>query len=270
MYQEISQLKKSSRNNLRGHYGMIIAVTLISLFVVMLFYIPSRMMLFRGIFTQSSLRITIGIICAFVISMVIMLLSAGFSWIHLNLAQKKKVKFRDVLHPFTNQPGKFIGSGLLRIATALICLLPGVIGMLLSVDISIADFSYHFRSLPLFYISHLVIIAGGIVYYLVVRSWSLSTYLMLDHPDMSVTQAFRKSKQMLKGNRRRRFRLLLSFVGLLILSILSFFIALLWVYPYMSQSMICFYLDLKAEENSEHNDYMAELETKSKVAVDTE
>ncbi len=69
---------------------------------------------------------------------------------------------------------------------------------------------------------------------------------------MSVIQAIRRSRQLLKGgNRRRRFLLFLSFVGWFFLGALSFGIALLWILPYLRQSRICFYLDLKSVEEGE-------------------
>ncbi len=43
------------------------------------------------------------------------------------------------------------------------------------------------------------------------------------------------------------FLLMLSFIGWFLLSILTFCIGLLWVGPYMYQSMAAFYEDLKEE-----------------------
>ncbi len=77
---------------------------------------PFRSLLIQGFNILSGPQITVGIAGLMAVALVIMLINAGLAWIHLNLAGGKKVRFRDVLHPFTNYPGKFIGNGLLRLS----------------------------------------------------------------------------------------------------------------------------------------------------------
>ncbi|MCD8365571.1 MAG: DUF975 family protein, partial [Clostridiales bacterium] len=68
-----------------------------------------------------------------------------------------------------------------------------------------------------------------------------------------VLDAIRRSRQMMKGKKGRFFLLGRSFIGCILLSVLSFFIGLLWVIPYFAQSQTCFYLELtgRGEEQAE-------------------
>ncbi len=251
MVQKISQLKKSARHNLRGHYGTIIAAIFVSLLVMLLLNLPFRSLLIQGLRRWSAPRITVGVMGILIIYMVMLLFNAGMVWIHLNLAKGEEAVFRDVLHPFTNQPGKFIGCNLLRLFTGFLCLQPALLCLMLSVDVTLPNFFYTIERPLVWYACNWAMLAGIIAYFAIMSSWSLATCLLLEHPEMRVLQAIHRSRQLLKGgNRRRRFLLFLSFLGWLILGGLSFGIALLWILPYLRQSRICFFLDLQSVEGS--------------------
>ncbi len=251
MGQKISEIKSSSRNNLLGHYGKMIAIIFISIVIILLLNMPFRNMLVSGFLMMSVPRFVVGIAGLMVVAMIIMLVNAGLAWIHLSLARGREARFRDVLHPFVNHPGKFIGNGLLRIGTGGICLLPALICLLLSVDVTFNEFSYTLIRPVIWYICNWTFVAGIIVYVVLVLSWTFAVYLLLEHPDMSVIRAVRNSMQLVRGNRRKRFMLRLSFIGPVLLSICSLFVALLWILPYIRQSMICFYLDLQSDREQQ-------------------
>jgi len=56
-----------------------------------------------------------------------------------------------------------------------------------------------------------------------------------------------ESARLMKGNKGRIFYIILSFIGWMCLGMLSFGSGLLWVIPYMQQTLIQFYLDVKGE-----------------------
>ncbi len=250
MHHTISQIKGSARNNLLGHYGLAIGSIIAVMAVILLLNLPFRRMMIQGFLFHAYTRVAIGIIGVVIVVMIAILANAGIAWLHLNLARGRKVMFRDIFFPFTNQPGKFLGIGGLWVVTALICLLPGLICLFLSVNVSFADFSYEIVMPIIWYVCNLALLAGIIVYIIIIMSWSLSICLILDNPDLRVMQAVRRSRKMLKKKRRRRFVMLLSFVGWGFFSILTFFIALLWIMPYVRQSLICFYLAVLEEEDA--------------------
>lgn len=78
-------------------------------------------------------------------------------------------------------------------------------------------------------------------------SYSQAVYLYIDDPHMKVMDALRESKEMMRGNKGRLFYLIISFIGLLLLSVLSCYIGLLWIAPYMNTTLTLFYMDLRGE-----------------------
>ncbi|MCF0164738.1 MAG: DUF975 family protein, partial [Bacteroidales bacterium] len=65
--------------------------------------------------------------------------------------------------------------------------------------------------------------------------------------ELSELDTIRLSKNMMKGHKWELFVLQLSFIGWILLSLLSLGIGLLWVIPYMQVAEAHFYEDVKAE-----------------------
>jgi len=75
-------------------------------------------------------------------------------------------------------------------------------------------------------------------------SYSMSSYILLENPNMSASDAIKTSKQMMNGNKGRLFCLHLSFFGWAILCVLSCGIGFLWLTPYIEISDAAFYLQV--------------------------
>jgi uncharacterized membrane protein len=67
---------------------------------------------------------------------------------------------------------------------------------------------------------------------------------MVDYPQKRPKELLSYSKQLMKGNRGRLLYLQLSFIGMFFLVLLSFGIAMFWVYPYLNMTLTEFYLDV--------------------------
>ena len=78
-------------------------------------------------------------------------------------------------------------------------------------------------------------------------SYSMAPYILADHPQMKGIEAIRASKELMKGKKGRLFCLKLSYIGWILLSILTYGILLLWVEPKMSAATAAFYEDIKHE-----------------------
>ncbi len=87
----------------------------------------------------------------------------------------------------------------------------------------------------------LLIIPGIIVSY----HLSMALYIQKDNPEMSATDCLKASKEMMEGNKYRLFCLHLSFLGWILLSILTFGILFIFTAPYMQMAEVAFYEDLK-------------------------
>jgi len=87
----------------------------------------------------------------------------------------------------------------------------------------------------------LLLIIPGIIASL---AYSQTFFILVDHPDMRVTEALRRSWRMMKGHKWRLFCLQLWISLLSILCIFTLFIGLLWLVPYFHASLAKFYEDL--------------------------
>lgn len=104
---------------------------------------------------------------------------------------------------------------------------------------------YLFMSLLIFLWLLLLIIPGIIAS----LAYSQAFFLLVDHPDLRVTDAVRRSKEMMKGHKWRLFCMQLWFALLSILCIFTLFIGFLWLVPYMYASLAKFYEDLQPPLN---------------------
>ncbi len=74
---------------------------------------------------------------------------------------------------------------------------------------------------------------------------SMVFFLYCDDPQKSGTQLMRESFRLMRGNLGRFLYLMLSFVGILLLGLLSGGIGLLFALPYLNTTQALFYLNLK-------------------------
>ncbi len=77
--------------------------------------------------------------------------------------------------------------------------------------------------------------------------YSQAYYILIDNPEMSPSEAINKSKEMMRGNKGKLFLLGLSFIGWILLTVLTLGIGCLWLTPYMYTSLAVFYRELSEE-----------------------
>ena len=97
---------------------------------------------------------------------------------------------------------------------------------------------------------------GALLVLLVVMVWlelglSMVFFLYCDDPQKSGAQLIRESMRLMRGSRRRMLYLMLSFIGVMLLGVLSAGIGLLFARPYLNTTQALFYLDLIEEARSE-------------------
>lgn len=81
-------------------------------------------------------------------------------------------------------------------------------------------------------------------------SYAMTPYLLVDRPELSTREAIHESRRMMNGRKWQLFCLHLSFIGWMLLSILTLGIGLLWLAPYMSGAQAAFYHNILEEENA--------------------
>ena len=243
MKKSCSQLKDAARACLLGHYGILIGTMIIIEIAIIIFNMPFGSMMNQGILFMVPYRIILGYAGSIVVSLVAMVFSCGISYMHLNISRQKAVRFSDVLYCIKNRPDKYLGLGLIIIVISTLLMLPGTLCSIIGAFISQQESNIRTASILLF-ASFVLLIVGCIVLFIIMLSWSQAVYLLLDHPDLTVWGAIKRSTQAMKGNKWRLFVLYLSFIGWFFLGLISMGIAFLWIQHYLQQSMTQFYLDI--------------------------
>jgi len=85
--------------------------------------------------------------------------------------------------------------------------------------------------------------------------FSMVYYIIIDDPQIGVLGALTGSKNLIQGQKGRLFLLQLSFLGWILLTILTLGIGILWVLPYLEVTTANFYLDLKNREANKNTLY---------------
>lgn len=88
------------------------------------------------------------------------------------------------------------------------------------------------------YLWSLLLVIPGIIKSL---SYSMSFYVLAENPDMTAREALNESKRLMQGHKWELFVLELSFIGWILLSMVLFFIPLIYVIPYMQATLANFY-----------------------------
>lgn len=263
MKKTCAQLKDAAREALLGHYSLLIAAMLVSELISLILNIPFSRMIDQGILYTVPSRIILGYVGTFIVSLVTTIISVGLCYMHLQISRRSITRFSDILYGFRNRPDRYIGYGLLITLISFVLVLPGTVCIIafavqipvsaniMSADTFLTGIQLSSSLIMLLGIGIALMIIGFIISIIIMLGLSQSIYLLLDHHELRVTEAMRTSLRYMKGNKWRLFKLYLSFIGWLLLGLLTFGIGYLWIEPYFSQSLIQFYLDLTGTGSSQ-------------------
>ena len=82
-------------------------------------------------------------------------------------------------------------------------------------------------------------------------AYAMVPYILIDRPDLSISQAVRESRLMMRGHKWDLFILSLSFLGWILLSIITFGLGFLFLLPYMQGAVASFYESIKPQPATE-------------------
>lgn len=106
-------------------------------------------------------------------------------------------------------------------------------------------FEHFIKALALMFVTNvlialwtlLLIIPGLIAAY----RYAMVFYILADNPDMGVFEIIGESKRMMTGNKMKYFLLQLSFIGWLVLAMLTFGLGFVVLLPYLVATSVAFY-----------------------------
>uniref|UniRef100_UPI004056B7FA DUF975 family protein n=1 Tax=Agathobacter sp. TaxID=2021311 RepID=UPI004056B7FA len=234
MNRNCKELKRIARENLStcGYILPMRAFILTSL-IVSLFELPFSML--RTSEVLFSTQNIIYYVAQLIISLASILLTCGEYRIHFSIAKHKKAEMKELFFFVKNMPDRYILARFVHFGLTFLCMLPLLGGIVLL---------YFGKAI----IPALVLIMIGAVIAIVFSlTFDLLFFVLIEHPDFSTRQAFTHIRRLMKGNLGKYFYLQLSFLGMMVLVALSFGLAILWVQPYMTQTVTLFYCELTGE-----------------------
>lgn len=95
--------------------------------------------------------------------------------------------------------------------------------------------------------SLLLVVPGIVRFY----SYRMSFFIALDHPQWVADRCIHESRIMMRGHKWELFKLDLSFIGWILLSVLTCGIGLLWLSPMMGIATAKFYEELRRKQRGE-------------------
>ena len=245
MKRSCKELKRMARANLDQKYKVPMKAYVYAALISALIELPFSLLQTEESFSPQNIILFIAQI---LISVVTIVLTCGEYRIHLKIARKEQANIKDLFYPIKNLPDRYILARLLFLGyliLAAIFLIPAIVSIYINNPILILI------SIPLGLISVVLIL-------MVSFTFDLVFFFMLDNENLTVMEAFRICKQTMKGNKRRYFYITLSFIGMSFLIILSLGIGVLWVHPYINQTLTLFYLDITGQlDNMEESTNMA-------------
>ena len=106
-------------------------------------------------------------------------------------------------------------------------------------------------SLFIFLWSLLLIVPG----FIKTLSYSMTPFILADHPELTAKQAIRRSMELMDGHKTDLFCLSLSFIGWSFLCVLTMGIGLLWLNPYMNAAYAAFYREITVKKQETYVEF---------------
>lgn len=237
-----TQLKIQAKQALVGNYGVVIGTMLLLAAIYMVFCIPLYMIAVYAIFSGGSEMAFVWFVIIWYVLILIfaLLFGIGILRVTYQVCMTGTAGVGDLFYAFHNHPMRFLG---LLVLIALIQLLASVPGfIMLFIGKYIGGSGQILMELGR-------VLVDLIMMFFVSLQYTLSSTVLIDHPDYRIMESLRTSKELMKGNRWRYAVLMLSFIGVMLLGYLSLGVGFLWLYPYFQCTLIFFYMDLKAEHN---------------------
>ncbi|OOE14646.1 DUF975 family protein [Fictibacillus arsenicus] len=217
---KIKAFKKEAKQQLKGQWRQAALFTL--LFGAIYYVIPLmiEINLSGGFENWISTDATSGATAStFVITLVLLPLYIGYLWTFLSVIRTgEKIKLSGLLQAFSeiSMYLKILGTYLLMMVYMflwfLLLIIPGVI----------KAFAY-----------------------------SQTYFVLKDNPDIGINTAITKSRKLMHGYKWKYFLLQLSFIGWILLSLITLGIGFIWLSPYLSASNAAFYNELVKKQSGE-------------------
>ena len=193
---------------------------------------------------EKTLDLVLGYAFTFILTLLINVISAGLNYMYLNIARGKAYSLNDLIYFYKHHPDRVIVATFFLAVLNLLTMLPYTIYGNMNTPAEGASLE---AQITWMYTSIFLMLVGMIVYQILSIPLEMTYYILADRPELKGTDALKESIEMMQGNFGRYLMLKISFIPLMFLSVFTFYIALLWVLPYMIMTETMFYRDLTGE-----------------------
>jgi len=252
MNKSIREIKRIARGNLTMRYRVPMTAFLLSSLVAMIIDSP-----FSNMFQQNPNTATylIYLAASILSGLIISLFTYGHINVQLKIARLGKPDTRDIFKVFKYQPDRYILGTLLLALNIIVAALPFFLFSLIN-DYLLASST---NMLTVFNACLLIAMVITCIYVLI--SLIYLPFLLVDRTDLKIMECYKKARELSSGNMKFLIKMVLSFLGWMIISALSLGIGYLWVVPYMVATFTATYLEAIGE--------LDELESKKYTAGQT-
>ena len=230
-YRSPAVLRSMARGQLLGKYP----IAAMAFFSVLIITVMVRLFSTALVGADGILGFIFSTIISFIISLFLGIVNIGILFMALKISCKEPIYLNDILYGFTYHPQKIVKIQAVLIGVQVVATLPADIFRMLYQNSDETDY------LPMMIVFYL---AGISVYFFISLVFSQSFFLLLDFENKSAKELLLKSHQVMNGHKKRLFGLWLSFVPLLLLSVFTCCVGLIWVMPYIKVALANFYMDL--------------------------
>ena len=181
--------------------------------------------------------IVLSYLLPFLLSIVLNVMQLGICLFFLNLTTNHPFYTFDLTYGYFHDFGKSLRLSGIRTLLSFLCLLPADVYL----DLRDQGFRLSATEMLSFAALQLLLIA---IYLPISLALSQSYYVMLDYPELSVTEVLKRSARIMKGKKKQLLYVRLSFLPLFVICLLTFGLGLFWLIPYYHVTMTLYYLDL--------------------------
>ena len=235
-FKSSAELKASAREHLLGHYG-----TVIGAFLLMGLILGTATIAVSLVVDLSTIPGTIIYYAImFLISVLTGLFTSGNAYLYLKVICGRPVSVGDLFYGFQLCPDKAIT---IQAWITLITYIANLPQIILNY-IMMTNFHRMDQVMNLMLPYALSLILSGVVSVMLGLLYEQAFFLLHDFPQYTAKELLQKSRRLMVHHKGRLFYLYVSFLPLMLLGLLSFGLALLWVIPYMAATEAEFFLDL--------------------------
>ncbi|MCD7832904.1 MAG: DUF975 family protein [Lachnospiraceae bacterium] len=229
---DTKELKWYARSVLNGKHASLAGITLL---LTALNLLLNFLCLEAAPYGTGILSILLYFGCSILINMIYYILLAGLYGIYLNICNNRSFRWTDLFSGFTQHPEPVAIYSLVQYALAYICTQIGV--WWLSEALNLLFYGDGGNLL----LATVVTAIAAVLYIFLKLSLSMVLFVHADHPNLSFREMLKEGWQLMNGNRPKFFYLGLSFLGMVLLGLLSFGIGFLFVEPYIYTTEGYFY-----------------------------